>query len=211
MQIRITIYEDNPSLRETLTRLINSDPELRVCGAFPNALHCVEETDELRPDLILMDIAMPGITGIEGLKKIRRQTEEVIILIFTVFEDDRNVFEAIKAGANGYLLKNTPPERILQAIREAHSGGVPMSPFIARQVMAYFRNQGRSAAAQYRLTSRETEILDLLVNGYSYKMIAADRSISLDTVRTHVRSIYEKLHVNSKAQAVAKALKEKLT
>ena len=152
MLIRVSIYEDNPSLRDTLVKLIGGEPEMAVCGAFPNALHAEDETEQLHPDLILMDIHMPGISGIEGLQRIRQKNQEVVILMFTVFDDDRNVFDAIRAGASGYILKKTPPEKILQAIREAHAGGVPMSPFIARQVLGYFRNKPNKASDQYQLS-----------------------------------------------------------
>ena len=210
MILRVCIYEDTEALRESLVRLISQEPGFVVAGAFQNALHADEQTDELLPDVILMDIGMPGISGIEGLRRIRKRQPEVNILMFTVFEDDANLFEAIKAGASGYLLKKTTPDKILHAIREAGTGGAPMSPGIARRVLDYLRLEPRKGHQDYQLTTRETQVLDMLVKGYSYKMISAGMNISLDTVRSHIKNIYGKLQVKSKSEAVAKALKEDL-
>ncbi|MGX5820058.1 response regulator [Chitinophaga lutea] len=208
--IRIVLYEDNTKLRENLTLLIDGAPDYSVCGAYKNCDHILQQTAELLPDVILMDIDMPGTNGIEGLRIVRAHHPDLPILMLTVFDDNQHVFEAIKAGADGYLLKKTPPEKLLEHIREAFEGGAPMTSSIARQVLQLFARQPSGKNDRYNLSEREKEVLQLLVNGYSYKMIAADIFISIDTVRSHIKKIYEKLHVNSKSEAVAKAFRDKL-
>lgn len=208
--IKVLIYEDNPQLREGLTMLINGSEGFEVLASFKNCNNAVEEVEAFRPDVILMDIDMPGINGIEGLKLIRQGNSEVKVLMLTVFDDNRNVFEALKNGANGYLLKKTPPSRLLEYIQEAHTGGAPMTSSIASQVLKMFSEIQAPANEDYNLSEREKQVLQLLVNGYSYKMIAAEMFISIDTVRSHIKKIYEKLHVNSKSEAVAKAFKNKI-
>ena len=208
--IRIVLYEDNPQLREGLSLLLNGSDGFEVIGAFKNCNNVREETSTLHPDVILMDIDMPGTNGIEGLKLIRQQNNAVKVLMLTVFDDNKNVFEAIKNGANGYLLKKTPPAKLLEYIQEAHTGGAPMSSSIATQVLKMFSQLHNQSGEEYHLSDREKQVLQLLVNGYSYKMIAAEIFISIDTVRSHIKKIYEKLHVNSKSEAVAKAFKARI-
>ncbi len=208
--IRIVLYEDNPQLREGLSLLLNGSDGFEVIGAFKNCNNVREETAVLAPDVVLMDIDMPGTNGIEGLKLIRQQNNTTKVLMLTVFDDNKNVFEAIKNGANGYLLKKTPPAKLLEYIQEAHTGGAPMSSSIATQVLKMFSQLHNQAGSDYHLSEREKQVLQLLVNGYSYKMIAAEIFISIDTVRSHIKKIYEKLHVNSKSEAVAKAFKDRI-
>jgi len=208
--IKVLLYEDNPQLREGLSMLINGSDGFEVVAAFKNCDNAPDEVDIYRPDVILMDIDMPGTNGIQGLKNIREVNEQVKILMLTVFDDNKNVFEAIKSGANGYLLKKTPPSKLLDYIEEANSGGAPMSSSIATQVLRMFSDMNSSKGVDYDLSEREKEVLQLLVNGYSYKMIASEMFIAIDTVRSHIKKIYEKLHVNSKSEAVAKAFKDKL-
>lgn len=208
--IRIVLYEDNPQLREGLSLLLNGSDGFEVIGAFKNCNNVREETIALAPDVVLMDIDMPGTNGIEGLKLIRQQNNTTKVLMLTVFDDNKNVFEAIKNGANGYLLKKTPPAKLLEYIQEAHTGGAPMSSSIATQVLKMFSQLHNQAGSDYHLSEREKQVLQLLVNGYSYKMIAAEIFISIDTVRSHIKKIYEKLHVNSKSEAVAKAFKDRI-
>lgn len=208
--IRIVLYEDNTKLRENLTLLIDGTPGFTVCGAFKNCDNILQQVGELLPDVVLMDIDMPGVNGIDGLRLVRTQHPDLPILMLTVFDDNQHVFDAIKAGADGYLLKKTPPEKLTEYIRDAYEGGAPMTSSIARQVLQLFARQPSDKKDTYNLSEREKEVLQLLVNGYSYKMIAGEIFISIDTVRSHIKKIYEKLHVNSKSEAVAKAFRDKL-
>ncbi len=208
--IKVLLYEDNPQLREGLMMLINGSDGFEVVAAFKNCDNAPDEVDIYQPDVILMDIDMPGTNGIQGLKNIREVNDKVKILMLTVFDDNKNVFEAIKSGASGYLLKKTPPGKLLDYITEANNGGAPMSSSIATQVLRMFSDMNNTKGVDYALSDREKEVLQLLVNGYSYKMIASEMFIAIDTVRSHIKKIYEKLHVNSKSEAVAKAFKDKL-
>lgn len=208
--IKVLIYEDNPQLREGLTMLISGSEGFEVLSAFRNCNNVVEEVQAFKPDVILMDIDMPGVNGLEGLKKIREVDSQVKILMLTVFDDNRNVFQAISNGANGYILKKTPPGKLLEYIAEAQSGGAPMTSSIATQVLKMFSSMNNEKGEDYNLSDREKQVLQLLVDGYSYKMIAGEMFISIDTVRSHIKKIYEKLHVNSKSEAVAKAFKDKI-
>ncbi|HEY0677123.1 MAG TPA: response regulator transcription factor [Chitinophagaceae bacterium] len=208
--IKLMLYEDNPQLREGLTMLLNGSDGFEVVGAFKNCNHVEDEVEAFDPDVILMDIDMPGTNGIEGLKRLRKVNSRAKVLMLTVFDDNKNVFEAIRSGANGYLLKKTPPARLIEYINEANSGGAPMTSSIATQVLKMFTDQNAQQGEDYHLSDREKQVLQLLVNGYSYKMIASEMFISIDTVRSHIKKIYEKLHVNSKSEAVAKAFKDKL-
>lgn len=208
--IKVIIYEDNPQLREGLTMLINGSDGFEVSASFKNCNNVQSEIDIYRPDVILMDIDMPGTNGIEGLKRIRLINSEVKILMLTVFDDNKNIFEAISSGANGYVLKKTPPAKLLEYITEAQSGGAPMTSSIATQVLKMFSAIHTDKGEDYNLSEREKQVLSLLVNGYSYKMISSEMYIAIDTVRSHIKKIYEKLHVNSKSEAVAKAFKDKI-
>lgn len=202
--IRISIFDDNDSLRETLALIFDATDDLIVTGQYPNALTAVEEVLYHQPDVILMDIDMPGRTGIEAVKLIRQQTTRPKILMLTVFEDVERIFAAVSAGAVGYLLKKTPADKIIDAIREVMSGGAAMTPSIALKVLEVFR---QPKVADFLLTDKEKEVLQRLVEGDSYKLISHHCGMSMGTVRTHIVNIYEKLHVNSKSEAVAKALK----
>lgn len=208
--IKVILYEDNPQLREGLTMLIDGSDGYRVLASFKNCNNVVEEVDAFNPDVVLMDIDMPGVNGLEGLKLIRQHHQDVKVLMLTVFDDNKNVFEALKNGANGYVLKKTPPAKLLEYIGEAASGGAPMTSSIATQVLKMFSEIQAPQGEDYNLSDREKEVLQHLVNGYSYKMIASEMFIAIDTVRSHIKKIYEKLHVNSKSEAVAKAFKDKL-
>jgi DNA-binding NarL/FixJ family response regulator len=210
VMIKLLVYEDNPQLREGLTMLINGSDGFEVLASFKNCNNVLHEIQEYNPDVILMDIDMPGTNGIAGLKQIRLVNNDVKILMLTVFDDNKNVFEAISNGANGYVLKKTPPAKLLEYIQEAQSGGAPMTSSIATQVLKMFSSIHNDKGEDYNLSEREKQVLSLLVNGYSYKMISAEMYIAIDTVRSHIKKIYEKLHVNSKSEAVAKAFKDKL-
>lgn len=208
--VKLLIYEDNPQFREGLTMLINGTIGFEVLASFKNCNHVVDEVEAFKPDVVLMDIDMPGTNGLEGLKLIRAHNHEVKVLMLTVFDDNKNIFEALKAGANGYILKKTQPAKLLEYIQDAQTGGAPMTSSIATQVLRMFSEIPAPANEDYNLSDREKSVLQLLVNGYSYKMIAAEMFIAIDTVRSHIKKIYEKLQVNSKSEAVAKAFKNKI-
>jgi DNA-binding NarL/FixJ family response regulator len=208
--IKLVIYEDNPQFREGLCMLLNGSDGFEVLAAYKNCNTIEDEVNAWKPDVILMDIDMPGTNGIEGLKRLRKINVDVKVLMITVFDDNKNVFEAIRAGANGYLLKKTQPSRLIEYIQEASSGGAPMTSSIATQVLKMFTEINTKVSSDYNLSPREKEVLQFLVNGYSYKMIAAELFIAVDTVRSHIKKIYEKLHVNSKSEAVAKAFRDNI-
>lgn len=208
MAIKVLIFEDNDSLRESLSGLISLNDQLQLLASSPDVLSVIDDVKKYHPDLILMDIDMPGMTGIEAVRKIREFNSGLPVLMITVFDDNKNVFEAIRAGASGYLLKKHIASKLFSAIEDVLSGGAPMSPSIARMVISSMQVPARENV--YDLTPREKEILTQLSKGNSYKLIAAELKISLDTVRTHIKNIYEKLHVHSQTEAVSKALNEKI-
>lgn len=208
--IKVLLYEDNPQLREGLTMLIDGSEGFTVQAAYRNCDNVKDEVEAWKPDVILMDIDMPGTNGIEGLRQIRMINSNAKILMLTVFDDNKNVFDAIRAGANGYILKKTPPSKLLEYIEEAASGGAPMTSSIATQVLKMFSQVNLPKTDDHNLSDREKQVLQLLVDGYSYKMIASEMHIAIDTVRSHIKKVYEKLHVNSKSEAVAKAFKDRI-
>lgn len=207
MPLSVLIFEDNSLLRESISSLINLKDDWQLKGAYGNVLSVKEHVAEHNPDLILMDIDMPGMSGIEAVKQIRALNAAIPIIMLTVFDDNVHVLDAIQAGASGYLLKKHLSTKLFDSIDKMLSGGTPMSPSIARMVIASMQKVSENP---YQLTPREKEILSLLSQGNSYKIIAAQSDISLDTVRTHIKKIYEKLHVHSQTEAVSKAINEKL-
>jgi len=206
---RIVIFEDNKELRESLALLIESADDLEMVAAFPDAHRLIPRIQQSKPDIVLMDINMPGLSGIDAVKQIHEQFPRVRVLMQTVFDEDDKVFASLCAGASGYILKNTAPERVMQAIQEVAEGGVFFTPSIAQKVLNNFLGQ-RSNPEFINLSDREKEILLQLVNGLSYKKIAEKIFVSYETVHSHIKNIYEKLHVNSKGEAIAKAIKNKL-
>lgn len=204
--IKLAIVEDNTALRQSLEQLFTRTPNMKCVASLNNLLNVVTEFQKTEPDIVLMDIGLPSINGIEGVRTVKSNFENIQVIMFTVFEDDEKIFEAIRSGASGYLLKKIPPEEILEAIKELHEGGAPMSPSIARKVIQAFQVKPSTVLEDHQLTAREKEILFALVDGLSYKKIAEKYFVSIHTVRSHISSIYEKLHVNSKSQAVAKVL-----
>ncbi|MBL7783259.1 MAG: response regulator transcription factor [Saprospiraceae bacterium] len=205
MPIRTIIYEDNTDLRGALAALIGGTEGFELSGAFDNCLGIVDQVTALHPDVVLMDIDMPGMSGIEGVVRMKKVHPQVEALMLTVFDDDNRVFEAVCAGASGYLLKKTAPARILEALREVTEGGAPMSPVIARKVLQLFPGKPAERDADLdKLTAREMEVLKTLSRGFSYKMVAAEMNISIETVRTYVKRIYEKLQVHSVSEAISK-------
>ena len=208
--IRVLLFEDNPDLVESIRELIGDTDDIRVVADFRNAQKAEQHVRHHQPDVVLMDIDMPVANGLEGLRAIRASGSEVLVLMFTVMDDNENVFQAICQGASGYLLKQTAPEKILAAIRDALTGGAPMSPSIAKKVITLFAQPFKRTEELQMLTSREHDVLSLLVRGHSYKMAAADLSIGVETLRFHIKNIYAKLHVNSKSEAVIKALQNRI-
>ena len=208
--IRILIVEDNSDYRQSLSDLIHSEPGLEVVGSSPNGKNIVRNIEYHQPDVVLMDIDMPVVDGLESLRLIQRSGKDVISIVLTVFDDNERVFQAVCHGASGYLLKHTSNERIIESIREAKNGGAPMTPSVAKQVLQLFSKPFKQSADFESITSREQDVLSLLVRGFSYKMAAAELKIGIETLRSHIKNIYTKLHVNSNVEAVAKAIQNKL-
>jgi len=209
--IKVIIFEDNRSLRQGLYQLINGSEGFQCVGAFEDCLDLLQNLTDTKPDVVLMDIQMPGINGIEAVRMLREKYPEMKILMQTIFEDNEKIFQSILAGASGYILKNTTPSRILDFIKETYEGGAPMSPSVATKVLKMVATQAPAQSKiNFNLSEREKEILSCLVKGMSYKLIADACFISIDTVRGHIRNIYEKLHVHSKSEAVATAIKSKI-
>jgi len=207
--IKVAIVEDNNALRNSLENLFNRTDGMNCVISMNNLLNVVSEIGKAEPNIVLMDIGLPHISGIEGVRTVKTAFPEMQVLMFTVFEDDDKIFDAIRAGASGYLLKKTAPAEIVEAIKELYHGGAPMSASIARKVVQSFQSAAAPIKEDFQLTTRENEILFSLVDGLSYKKIAEKYFVSISTVRTHICNIYHKLHVNSKAEAVAKVLKSK--
>ncbi|CCH03122.1 putative transcriptional regulatory protein yxjL [Fibrella aestuarina BUZ 2] len=211
----VVYYEDNRELREGMSFLIQATSGLTLLGAFPNCHNLPDEMRALQPDVVLMDIDMPGLSGIDAVPLVKATAPNAQVLMLTVFDDDDKIFRAIRNGASGYLLKHTPPSDIIAALFDLHRGGSPMTASIARKVLQHFQHPPAAVApvanqADYHLSARELEIVRGLVAGYSYKLIADDLHISIDTVRSHIRSVYDKLQVNSKTEAILKAMREGL-
>jgi DNA-binding NarL/FixJ family response regulator len=209
-KIKVIYYEDNSNLREGISFLIQSTPQLDLLATFSNADTVKIDTEQLKPDVILMDIDMPGINGIDAVAIVKAVSPQTQIIMLTVFDNEDKIFSAIRNGASGYLLKHTPPSEIIESIFDVNKGGSPMTANVARKVLQYFQSQPKAQKQDYNLSDRELQIVKGLVSGYSYKAIAAELFISIDTVRSHIRRIYEKLHVNSKTEAVLKAINEGL-
>jgi DNA-binding NarL/FixJ family response regulator len=206
--IKIIITEDNVTIREGLALLINATDGMTCVAQYNSCEEMLNDIKNHQPDVMLQDIGLPGMSGIEGVKKIREIFPDVIILMLTVYEDEDNIFESLKAGANGYLLKRTSPAQLIEAIKDAVKGGSPMSSNIARKVVNYFQQNKKAKQTESDLSAREKEILVSLAEGNSYKLIADKLFISIDTVRTHIRHIYKKLHVHSQSEAISKAFKK---
>ena len=208
--IKVAVFDDSDTIRDSITLLLGETQDLEIVGSYSHCLDVVENIIDTKPDVVIMDIDMPGMNGIEGVKLIRKNCPTVQILMFTVFDDEEKVFAAIKSGAAGYILKNAEPGQLVQAIVEVHNGGAPMTAGIARKLLQQFQSMLPEEKSDYNLSNREKEVLALLVSGLSYKMIAVKLNITYDTVRAHMKKIYEKLHVASMTEAVAKALNQNL-
>ena len=206
---RVIIYEDNVSLRKNISQYLGAIPDINVVEQYGNCIHIKKNIGITDPDIIIMDIDMPGLSGVEGVKICKEARPEIQIIMYTVFEDDNKLFQSLCAGADGYLLKKSSPVKLVEAIRDVYLGGVPLSPEIARKVMGTFR-ASPPLNKEFNLTNRELEILGFLTRGFSYKEISAQCHITMDTVKKHIQSIYLKLHVRCGTEAVAKALKYKI-
>jgi DNA-binding NarL/FixJ family response regulator len=208
--ITVMIVEDNDAIREGLKQLISGTEGYSCIGAYSESEKMLKEVEALTPDVLLMDLGLPGMGGIEGIKHAKSLLPDLTILVLTVYDENERIFDAICAGACGYLVKKTPPSKLLEAIKDAFEGGAPMSSNIARKVIDFFQLKKpiSSEKSTYFLTPREKEILKGLVEGRSFKAIADSLFISIETVRFHFRNIYKKLHVHSQSEAVAKAIKE---
>ena len=209
--LKVGLVEDDRRSRELLVYLLDGMPDYEVVGDWPSVERLLATPPTEAPDVLLLDIELPGMSGVEGLTPLRRRYPEMTVLMLTVFEDEEKVFDALCNGAHGYLLKNTPPSRLLESVREAHGGGSPMSPEIARKVVRLFR---RTAAPRRdevpSLSPQQVRLLSLLADGHSYQTAGDEMNVSINTIRTYIRTIYEKLHVHSRSAAVARALRSGL-
>ncbi len=208
--IRLVIYDDNKARRESLQALLSLTDNMEWAGSFADCSTVVEDIELLRPDVVLMDIEMPNVDGIIGVKEIKKHFPDVKIIMQTVFENTEKIFAALQAGAEGYILKNAPVEAITQSIEEVYHGGAYMTPSVALRVMRFFNQPAAGVSEEYNLTKKEKEVLTLLADGNSYKMVADKMGISYYTVNTHVKHIYDKLQVHSIGEAVSLAIKNKI-
>ena len=204
------IVEDQRDLRDGLATLVNFTPGFKCIGAFRTMEECLARVKHEKPDVILSDIGLPGMSGIDGIRILREQHPDLVILVLSVYDDDERIFDALCAGANGYLLKQTEPAELLKSVREAVAGGAPMSPEVAARVIKLFRDVRPPEKVDYDLTPHETRLLRLLVDGHNYVTAAAALNISYNTIKFHVRNIYDKLQVHSKSEAVAIAMRDRL-
>ena len=208
--IKVALIEDRREIREGLAMLINGTEGFRCVGSFNSMEEALRQISHDVPDVALSDIGLPGMSGIEGVRILRERYPQMLILMLTIYDDDERIFDAMCAGATGYLLKKTPPARLLESLKEVACGGAPMSPEVARRVIALFREIRPPDRADYQLTPHETRLLKLLTEGHNYKSAAAKLGVAVGTVSFHLQHIYEKLQVHSKSEAVAKALRDRL-
>jgi len=208
MKKSVVIVEDDRGLREQLTLILETAADIKCIGAYVSAEEAIPKILEKRPDVVLMDIKLPGMSGIQCVAEIKKVIPDIQIIMVTIYEDSERIFRALKSGANGYLVKSSPPEQLLEAIRDVFKGGAPMSSHIARKVVKHFHLIGVSPTESENLSPREREVLDLLSQGYIYKEIADKLKIGSETVRTYVKNICHKMHVRSRVEAVAKHRQE---
>jgi len=210
MSVAVAIVEDHPDIRMGTSFILRSSKTVSVVGEFAKAEDLLRQFGEIKPDVVLMDVHLPGMSGIQATGILKSRYPRVEIVILSVLEDDDNIFRAICAGASGYVTKPVMPNQLLESVEQAFSGGTPMSPHIARKVLQMFKQNVPPPKADYNLSARELEVLELLTQGADFKLIAEKLFLSPFTVRAHIRNIYDKLHVHSKSEAVAKALKEQV-
>lgn len=207
MAIKVAIVDDDEGIRTSLAGMIRRTPALRLAGDFPDGETALKEIPQHPPDVVLMDVNLPGLKGFDCVRQLKAVVPQVQFLMLTVYEDSDSLFNSLKAGASGYLLKRTTTERLVEAIRDVHAGGSPMTPQLARRVVQFFSRPAGGNSEVARLTAGEKDFLDQLAKGYAYKEIADRMKISIDTVRSYVRTVYEKLHVHSRTEAVVKYLR----
>ena len=207
MPITVSIVEDSDKLRETLVRVLNRADGFRCVSHYANAEDALKDLPQAKPDVVLMDINLPGMNGVECVRQLKKITPEIQVMMLTVYEDTENIFDALAAGASGYMLKRTAGKELLEAIQEVKRGGSPMTTHIARKVVQSFQRSAAAEAETEKLSEREQQVLDLLSQGLMYKEIADKLSISYETVHTYIRRIYEKLQVRTRTEAVAKFLR----
>ena len=208
--IKVAIVEDQRNIRECMAILIDGTEGFVCAGTYRSMEEAIEKIPHVLPDVVLADIGLPGMDGIKGVRILKERMPQLLILMITVYNDDDRIFDAICAGAAGYLLKKTPPAKLIESLREAVQGGAPMSPEIARRVIELFREHRPSERENYNLTPHETRLLKLFVQGHYYKTAAAELGVSFNTINFHVRNIYSKLQVHSRSEAVVKALRDRL-
>lgn len=208
--VKVAIVEDQRDIRECLTFLINGTDGYNCTGSFRSMEEALDRISHELPDVVLSDIGLPGMNGIEGIRILKQRHPDLLILMLTVYDDDERIFDAMCAGASGYLLKKTPPAKLIESLKEAVDGGAPMSPEVARRVITLFREIRPPDRSDYQLTPHETRLLKLFVDGHIYKTAAAELGVSINTINFHVRNIYEKLQVHTRSEAVAIALKNRL-
>ncbi|HXT27889.1 MAG TPA: response regulator transcription factor [Vicinamibacterales bacterium] len=208
--VKVAIVEDQREIRECLALLVNGTDGYTCSGSYRSMEEAIEKIPRQVPDVLLSDIGLPGMSGIDGVRRLKELCPDLLVLMLTVYDDDERIFDAMCAGACGYLLKKTPPARLIASLQEAVDGGAPMSPEVARRVIALFREIRPPDRADYHLTPHETRLLKLFVEGHNYKTAAVELKVSVNTINFHVRSIYDKLQVHSRSEAVAKALRNRL-
>lgn len=206
MAVKLVLFEDNKRLRTSLISLFKYSSDFLLVGAYENVLDVKKVIKKDLPEVVLLDIDLPEMDGISAIPVIKESDPLISIIMYTQFEDDKKLFDSLCAGADGYILKNTPPLQLFDAIEEVRSGGVPLSPAVARKVLSFFHAKKKPSKERYGLTDRESEVLQLLVKGYSLKLISSELHIAFDTTRSHLRNIYTKLHVNCGKEAIAKVL-----
>jgi DNA-binding NarL/FixJ family response regulator len=208
--VKVAIVEDQREIRECLALLVNGTEGYSCSGSYRSMEEAIEKIPRQVPDVVLSDIGLPGMSGIDGVRRLKELYPDLLVLMLTVYDDDERIFDAMCAGACGYLLKKTPPARLIASLQEVVDGGAPMSPEVARRVIALFREIRPPERAEYHLTPHETRLLKLFVEGHNYKTAAVELKVTVNTINFHVRSIYDKLQVHSRSEAVAKALLNRL-